>query len=234
MARRVANTLLFHPMPLRKHSPFLIQFVPVLRHVMAEVLVQFDEPYRAPNGRAFVAQVCGQPLGNGRWEGWIQYMPTDGGDPVRTRRETEQFSRGDLRYWAAGLTRAQLQETLSRALNERQKNAPWQMPMPLAFDDIDPEERIIFDSATVSNVAAIIDPFVLYAQGVHVLHEQLRLLDAAQLKAIIAEYNIPESEAATSARTFEESLVQRIVAEVQHRVESGQRSVQKGTPVAPK
>ena len=186
---------------------------------MAEVLVQFDEPYCAPNGRAFVAQVCGQSIGSGLWEGWIQYMPSDGGDPIRTPRETEQLSRGDLRYWAAGLTRVRLLEALSRALSERAQSTKWRMPTPLAFDDIDPAEEISFDMVAMSQAGPAIDPFALYAQGAHVLSQQLRLLDAAQLREIVVAYNIPDRDTTVSARTFEEALAQQIVAEAQQRVD---------------
>ena len=71
---------------------------------MPEVLVHFDEPHQSLDGRLFVAQVYGSRTSGGIWEGWIEFHPHDGGEPAVTGRETEQLTRGDLRYWAAGLT----------------------------------------------------------------------------------------------------------------------------------
>ncbi len=191
---------------------------------MAEVLVQFDEPYHDPDGRAFVAQVCGQSTHGGLWEGWVQFMPADGGDPVKTRRQTEQLSRGDLRYWTAGLTRDRLLSLLFSALTEHKSATPWRNPGPLVFDDIDPAERIVFDSATLSRNTYRVDPFLLYAQGEQTLRQQLRLLDATQLREIVSHHHLAEMNNLGSARTFEESLVDRIVAAVQQRVEDGHLS----------
>ena len=38
------------------------------------------------------------------WQGWIEFIPNDGGAPVRSRRETTQPNRTDTEYWATGLT----------------------------------------------------------------------------------------------------------------------------------
>src|SRR6185312_13955511 len=83
---------------------------------MSDVLVQFDEPQLSADGRMFTAEVRGNRLPTGLWEAWIEFQPRIGGDPVRTPRETEQLSRGDLRFWAAGITRDQLRDALARAL----------------------------------------------------------------------------------------------------------------------
>ncbi|MGI8546715.1 MAG: hypothetical protein ACR2M1_05180, partial [Gemmatimonadaceae bacterium] len=75
---------------------------------MSEVLVQFDEPQPAADGRLFIAQVNGQRVSNGLWEAWIEFYPRDGGEPIRTTAATEQLTRGDLRFWAARITRPYL------------------------------------------------------------------------------------------------------------------------------
>lgn len=83
---------------------------------MAEVLLQFDAEISSPEGRAYVARVCGGLAGDGLWEGWIEFHPRDGSPVLRTPRETEQSDREDLVYWATGLTRAYLEGALQRAL----------------------------------------------------------------------------------------------------------------------
>jgi hypothetical protein len=53
---------------------------------------------------------------DGLWEGWIEFIPTDGGAPLRSRRETTQPNRDDAVYWATGLTPVYLEGALERAL----------------------------------------------------------------------------------------------------------------------
>ena len=83
---------------------------------MAEILVQFDEVLRTSDGAEFVARACGAPMENGLWEGWVEFLTTDGGEPLRTGRETTQPNRTDVQYWATGLTPVYLEGALDRAL----------------------------------------------------------------------------------------------------------------------
>jgi hypothetical protein len=83
---------------------------------MSEVLVQFDTPIVGRDGRTFFARACGRLMPDGRWEGWIEFVPTDALPPVRTPRETTQPNFEDLMYWATGLTMVYLEGALGRAL----------------------------------------------------------------------------------------------------------------------
>lgn len=188
---------------------------------MSEVLVQFDEPQYATDGRPFTPQVCGRRLSDGVWEGWIEFHPLDGGEPVKTRRETEQLTRGDVRYWAAGLTRAYLRGALARALAPRQRHPPVGLTLP----DI-PELRELFavlddEERSVCTLAPAVDPVSVFtAHGEHALRHALRALGARDLRTIIAAYAIPETDVHDLARTFEDALAERIVVAVQQRVGS--------------
>ena len=71
---------------------------------MAEVLIEFEAPVRSPKGPMYDARVCGRQREDRLWEGWIEFTPLDGGEPVRSGRETTQPNRADLLYWASGLT----------------------------------------------------------------------------------------------------------------------------------
>lgn len=82
---------------------------------MAEVLVQFDTTVAGSDGQGHVARVCGREAEDGRWEGWIEFEPQDGGSVLRTPRETTQPNRTDLHYWATGLTPIYLAGALERA-----------------------------------------------------------------------------------------------------------------------
>jgi hypothetical protein len=84
---------------------------------MAEVLAQFPELLTMSDGSKYVARACGAPNANGLWEGWIEFVSTDGGRPLRSSRETTQPNRRDAQYWASGLTAIYLEGALERALN---------------------------------------------------------------------------------------------------------------------
>lgn len=84
---------------------------------MAEVLVEFTDPVAAGNGRTYTARVCGNEMENGKWQGWIEFVPIDGGEPIRSARETTQPNRDDTLYWATGLTSVYLEGSLRRALD---------------------------------------------------------------------------------------------------------------------
>jgi hypothetical protein len=192
---------------------------------MSEVLVQFDEPRCAPDGRSYIAQVCGRFATDGLWEAWIDFLPTDGGDTVCTPRETEQLSRGDLRYWAAGLTQAYLEEALDRALAP-QNSRVTRMAAALAsldslvdLDSLDGSEHIVLETNSLTRPVPVLDPFALYRQtGDYVLRQELRALDAHQLRDIIAAYEVPDIDTTDIARTFEDALAEQIVAGVQQSV----------------
>ncbi|MGI8509270.1 MAG: hypothetical protein ACR2MQ_08100 [Gemmatimonadaceae bacterium] len=183
---------------------------------MSEVLVQFDEPQPAADGRIFIAQVNGQRVSDGLWEAWIEFYPNEGGEPVSTRRETEQLTRGDLRFWAAGLTRAYLSTALARALSPARATASRDSLRPGAMWS---DEHMVLDTNRVHSTPAALDPMETYrCGGEYRLRQELRALDAKQLRDVIAAYDIPEIDVHDVVRTFEDALAERVVAAVQQRV----------------
>ena len=83
-----------------------------------EVLVDFTELVSAPETGEYRARACGgkAEMAPGRWQGWIEFVPVDGGPTIRTPRETTQRNRADTAMWATGLTRVYLDGALRRAL----------------------------------------------------------------------------------------------------------------------
>ena len=71
---------------------------------MSETLVEFDVPVRSATGRLYHARACATPMDGTLWEGWIEFDPADGGDTLRSGRETTQPNRTDAEYWATGLS----------------------------------------------------------------------------------------------------------------------------------
>lgn len=161
-------------------------------------------------------------MSNGLWEAWIEFYPRDGGEPSRTARETEQLTRGDLRFWAAGLTRVYLASALMRALSPDRTSIP--RGISISFPEIDAELRrldevVVLDKSVLQATAAPLDPIAIYRRsGEYTLRHQLRTLEAKQLRDIISAYDVPDVDVGDVARTFEDALAERIVAAVQQRV----------------
>src|SRR5215207_8576813 len=83
---------------------------------VAEVLVEFTEAITSEDGKNYTARACGSEMGDGKWQGWIEFIPLGEGEPVRSGRETTQPNRRDTEYWATGLTYVYLEGALRRAL----------------------------------------------------------------------------------------------------------------------
>lgn len=192
----------------------------LLLREMSDILVQFDEPQLSADGRMFIAAVRGQRLATGLWAAWIEFQPRIGGEPLRTPRETEQLSRGDLRFWAAGITRTHLADALEEALQCHAWDPPraaGEFRAPAGPGTRAPAR----ESAALRGDAALLDPVASYRRGgEYVLRQELRSLDAAQLADIIRNFDIAEMDVVDLARTYEDALAERIVAGVQQRVES--------------
>ncbi len=189
---------------------------------MSDVLVQFDEPQLSADGRMFTAEVRGNRLPTGLWEAWIEFQPRIGGDPVRTQRETEQLSRGDLRFWAAGITRHQLRDALARALAPQEaQNLDATARLADAADGAEGES--VLETTPTGSDEPVLDPFAVYRHsGEYTLRQELRGLDARELADIIGKYQIADIDVLDLARTYEDALAERIVADVQHNVARNQ------------
>ena len=186
---------------------------------MSDVLVQFDEPQLSADGRMFVAQVMASRLPTGLWEAWIEFHPRIGGDPVRTPRATEQLSRGDLRFWAAGLTRTDLKDALIRGLAPQEAPTATGIAQPRESERAG-EEQTVLDTNLLRNDDPIFDPVAIYQRsGEYTLRQELRALNARQLADIIGAFDIGEMDVVDLARTYEDALAERIVAGVQHNVD---------------
>ena len=82
---------------------------------MSEVIHVFQTPI-SHGTRSWTVEVRGEPRGDGRWEGWLVFVPADGTPPLSTRRETTQSNRDALTYWAGGLAPTYLEGAFSRAI----------------------------------------------------------------------------------------------------------------------
>ena len=65
----------------------------------------------------YTARVMGaRREADGRWEGWIEFVLSDGTATLRTGREIVQSNLQALRYWATGLEPTYLDGALARAI----------------------------------------------------------------------------------------------------------------------
>ena len=81
---------------------------------MDEVLQQYTTPVESPSGR-FNARAIAVPRNDGTWEGYLEFVPVNGGAPLRTERETSQPNRDAVAYWASGIEPVYLAGALERA-----------------------------------------------------------------------------------------------------------------------
>ena len=158
------------------------------RVAVAEVLREFESAVAAPDGRTYLARVCGGEARDGtrRWHGWIEFVDCDTGTTIRTQRETTQRHKGDTADWANRLTARYLEGALRRALNPfvvriRQSRRPRpafdapapdyvsvEAPSPASLPDggrVVPQPKPVPSGSPISFASV---------GGMHILKEQMR------------------------------------------------------------
>jgi hypothetical protein len=144
---------------------------------------------------------------DGRWQGWIEFVPVDGGSAIRSGRETTQPNRVDVQYWATGLTPVYLEGALHRALNPLRAPAPPLIPPPV-FD----EPAALYE--TPSESESILNPFSVYRKGEALLRSQLTALSAWHLVNIIRAHDLSELGVDALNQMPADVLVELIVEQV--------------------
>jgi len=163
---------------------------------MAVVLAEFADSV-AYDGVAFHAQACGAQMGH-LWEGWVEFIPLDGGPPVRSSRETTQPNLTDAEYWATGLTHVYLEGALNRAMN-RTVRVPMTQPEPM------------FDGPVAD---AVLNPFSVYEKGETLLRQELSALSPWHLANIIRAYELTDDTPGALNILTPPALIDVIVAGV--------------------
>ena len=178
---------------------------------MAEVFVEFAEPVVAKDGATYIARACGGEMDNSMWQGWLEFLPIESGEPVRSGRETTQPNRQDTEYWATGLTPIYLEGALDRALNPLTKVTTGPAPEPV-FHTPAPEI-----AAAPPAGDSVLNPFSVYRRGESILRSQLSALSAWHLVNTIVAYDLSEQDPADLAVTPAPVLVELIVSSVRER-----------------
>lgn len=172
---------------------------------MAEVFVEYSDTV-TKDGRAFMARACGAEMDGTLWQGWIEFVPLDGGPVIRSGRETTQPNRVDTAYWATGLTPVYLEGALDRALNpgRTSSNPPSDGAPRESHDPIRTRESVL-------------NPFSVYRKGESLLRNQLSALSGWHLVNIIEAYGLSDQRTVDLEATPEPVLVELIVSAVQKR-----------------
>jgi hypothetical protein len=182
---------------------------------MAEVLVEFTDPVTASTGHQYIARACGAPMGDGMWQGWIEFLPIGGGEVLRSSRETTQPNRQDALYWATGLTTVYLEGALERALKPLER-----VPPPPIAPPVFPEPAPPVASAPTAS-EGVLNPFSVYRKGEALLRSQLAALSPWHLVNIIRAYDLSDLDANSLNQTPGPVLIELIVTAVRTQVESG-------------
>ncbi len=154
---------------------------------MAEVLVSFDSPVSDELG-TYHARAVGRQAEDGMWDGWLEFLPIDGGPEVLVGGvETRQPEHHDLTYWATGLTPVFLEGALARARNPvtvrvRSIEAPFSSA---------PAPRSVTVTRTMPiGPEPVLDPFEIGARNLDVLRQELGALNRPRLLNIITAYEL--------------------------------------------
>ena len=151
---------------------------------------------------------------DGMWQGWIEFLPGDGGKPLRSARETTQPNRTDTIYWATGLTPVYLEGSLHRTLNPLVRPIAREMAGPVSnapspnLTDVDP------------GADSILNPFSVYRKGERLLRRQLGALSPWHLVNIIRSHRLTDADEAALNAAAPAALIDLIVNAVKA-VEAG-------------
>lgn len=183
---------------------------------MAETLLQFQTAVMAGDGSPYDARACGAETPEGRWEGWIEFIPLAGGRPIRSSRETTQPNRRDIEYWATGLSPIYLEGALRRALAGPVTVAIARTDKPV-FDG--PAPPVMY-TAPLRHESAL-DPFSVYAKGEPLLRKQLAALSSWHLVNIALAYDLTAEPEESLSRQPAAYLIEAIVEGVRSAVHPG-------------
>lgn len=188
---------------------------------MAETLLQFQTPVSAPDGTRYVARAVGAMFDGPTWQGWVEFVPVNGGSALRSPRETTQPNRVDIEYWATGLTPIYLDGALVRALEAEAAARPvlgGRNAEPVFSEPKNrPTESRLRHSTAMQPGTAVLDPFSVYRKGEALLRSQLMALSPWHLTNIVIDYALSSEDRMSLETRSSSSLAELIIKEVQTR-----------------
>ena len=179
---------------------------------MAEVLHDYGV-VRTADGESFHVRACGSEMDASRWQGWLEFEPLDGGTTMRSARETTQPNRGDVIYWATGLTAVYIEGALNRVLNPLVRPPAAAVPPP-AYDGPAPAA-----SQGPPTANSVMNPFSVYRKGEALLRDQLYALSPWHLVNIVVAHDLSDIPVEELNLMRAPELVELIVASVRMSME---------------
>jgi hypothetical protein len=153
---------------------------------MAEVLTSFSTPVTDEFG-SYYPRAVGRLAPDGMWEGWIEFVPADGGsDVLVTPVESRQPERQHLVYWATGLSQVYMEGALVRARN------PVTVRVPIVDEPISdqPAPRRVVVERVIPKPEPVLDPFEIGGRNIDILRQELTALNRPRLLNIIAAFDL--------------------------------------------
>src|SRR5215211_3675141 len=154
---------------------------------MAEVFVSFDTPISDEVG-TYHARVIGRRADDRMWEGWLEFVPVDGGTEVLVGPvESRQPERHDLAYWATGLTPVFLEGALQRA---RSPLIVRVRPIEIPLSHEPARKAVTTTRVMPPGPEPVLDPFEIGGRSLDILKQELGALNRPRLINIIAGYDL--------------------------------------------
>jgi hypothetical protein len=176
---------------------------------MAEVLTSFSAPVGDHLGSYF-GRAVGRMAADDMWEGWIEFVPVDGGsDVLISGIESRQPERQHLIYWATGLTPVYLEGALARA------RKPLTVRVPVIDEPVSdrPVARRVVVQRVIPKPEPVLDPFEIGERNLDILQQELNALNRPRLLNIISAYGMAGDADVT--RMSDRELMWFIVAAVE-------------------
>jgi hypothetical protein len=184
---------------------------------MAEVLASFATPVSDHLG-SYYGRAVGRLAPDNMWEGWIEFIPVDGGSDVLVSGiESRQPEHQHLVYWATGLTPIYLEGALSRA------RKPHTVRVPVFEEPISdrPAARRVVVERVIPKPAPVLDPFEIGERNLDVLRQELTALNRPRLLNIISAYQL--NGGADVASMSDAELVGLIIGAVETRLSAARQ-----------
>ena len=179
---------------------------------MAEVLASFSTQVTDEFG-SYYPRAVGRLARDGMWEGWIEFVPADGGsDVLVTAVETHQPERQHLVYWATGLSQVYMEGALKRARN------PVTVRIPVIDEPVSdqPARRRVVVERVIPRPEPVLDPFEIGGRNIDVLRQELTALNRPRLMNIISAFGLAGDVDVTQMTNSQ--LIGFIVAAVETRL----------------
>ena len=179
---------------------------------MAEVLASFSTPVTDEFG-SYCPRAVGRLAADAMWEGWIEFVPVDGGNDVLvTPVETRQPERQHVVYWSTGLSQVYMEGALKRARN------PVTVRIPVIDEPVSnqPARRRVVVERVIPRPEPVLDPFEIGARNIDILRQELTALNRPRLVNIIFAFDLAGDIDLT--KMTDSQLVGLIVAAVEARL----------------